>query len=171
MTNVTTIAAEIKETVAPLMAKWVEDRVAVLTELKEMIRGIDTNEEFNEYYNNIRARDKYFSRSSAKFCWFDRMGYTKGDYMLAAYEGTATIREKMEKDADAKLKKIDVAVAKKINFEVNSIEKISFNTEAKDGYVEGSWKINGEKTFSFNTIYAGGYNIQCFHVRTKYKLK
>ena len=171
MTNVATIAAEIKETVAPLMAKWVEDRTAALMELKTLIRGLDENEEFNEYYNNVRARDKYFSRSSAKFCWFDRLGYTKGDYMLAAYDGEAYIREKMEKEAAAKLKKIDVAVAKKINVEVTSIEKLYFNTTGKDGYVEGAWKINGEKVFSFDTIYAGGYNIQRLHIRTKYKFK
>lgn len=171
MTNLATIANEIKASVAPIMDRWVEDRVEVLMGLKEEIRGIDTNEEFNEYYNDIRARDKYFSRSSAKFFWFDRKGYTKGDYMLAAYEGSATIREKMEKEAAAKLKKIDVAVAKKINFDVNSVEKLYFNTTGKDGYVEGAWKLNSEKVFSFDTIYAGGYNIQRLHIRTKYKLK
>lgn len=171
MSNIKNIANEIKASVAPIMEKWVDDRVAVLMDLKEQIRGLDTNKEFNEYYNDIRARDKYFSRSSAKFYWFDRKGYTKGDYMLAAYEGSAYIREKMEKNADAKLMKIDKAVAKKIDFDVNSIEKLYFNTTGKDGYVEGAWKLNGEKVFSFDTIYAGGYNIQCFHVRTKYKLK
>ena len=171
MTNLSVVIEDIKATVAPLMDRWVEDRVAALMELKEQIRTLDQNEEFNEYYNDIRSRDRYFSRSSAKFFWFGRQGYTKGDYMLAAYDGKAYIEEKMKKEAAAKLKKIDVAVAKKIDFDVNSIEKLYFNTTGKDGYVEGAWKINGEKVFSFDTIYAGGYNIQCLHVRTKYKLK
>ena len=171
MTNLSVVIEDIKATVAPLMDRWVEDRVAALMELKEQIKTLDQNEEFNEYYNDIRSRDRYFSRSSAKFYWFGRQGYTKGDYMLAAYDGKAYIEEKMKKEAAAKLKKIDVAVAKKIDFDVNSIEKLYFNTTGKDGYVEGAWKINGEKVFSFDTIYAGGYNIQRLHVRTKYKLK
>lgn len=171
MTNLVKIVDEIKASVAPIMDRWVEDRVAALMALKEEIRAIDQDEEFNDWYNQIRARDRYFSRSSAKFNWFAHKGYGKGDYCLAAYDGQAYIQEKMEKEAAAKLKKIDVAVAKKINFDVDSIEKLYFNTTGKDGYVEGAWKLNGEKVFSFDTIYAGGYNIQRLHIRTKYKLK
>jgi hypothetical protein len=170
MKNLDAIVNEIKETVSPLMDRWVEDRVNVIMELKNIYRGLDENEEFNNWYNERRSHDRYFSRSSAKFYWIADMGYGKGDYMLAAYESKAEIQKKMEKQAEAKLKKIDVAVAKKVNFAVESVEKLFFR-EGKDGYFEGAWKLNDEKTFSFDTFYAGGYNIQCFHVRTKYKLK
>ena len=98
------------------------------------------------------------------------IGYTKGDINMASYEPETVIRNKAIKDAAHKLAKIDVAVAKKINFDVASIEKLYLN-EGKEGYIEGAWKLNNEKVFSFDTIYAGGYNIQCLHVRTKYKLK
>jgi hypothetical protein len=66
--------------------------------------------------------------------------------------------------------KIEVAVAKKIDFEVNSVEKL-FCRNGLDGYMEGAWKLDNGKVFSFETFYAGGHNIQCLHVRTKYKLK
>lgn len=170
MADLINIIADIKKTVAPLMERWVEDRVAVIMELKNMYRGLDDNKEFNEYYNDVRSRDRYFSRSSAKFNWIADMGYGKGDYMLAAYESKAEIEKKMKKQAAAKLLKIDTAVVKKINVDVNSVEKLFFR-EGKDGYFEGAWKINGDKLFSFDTFYAGGHNIQCFHVRTKYKFK
>lgn len=170
MTNIKPIIADIKATVAPLMDKWIVDRVNVIMELKNIYRGLDDNEEFNSWYNEIRLRDRYFSRSSAKFGWISSMGYGKGDYMLAAYESKSEIEKKMAKEAAARLMKIDKAVEKKINFDVNSVEKLFLN-EGKDGYFEGAWKLNGEKVFSFDTFYAGGHNIQCFHVRTKYKLK
>jgi hypothetical protein len=170
MSNLYNIIADIKETVAPLMERWVEDRVEMIMELKNMYRGLDDNKEFNEYYESIRKADRYFSRSSAKYYWFDRMGYSKGDYMLAAYESKSEIQKKMEKQATSKLLKIDTAVVKKINVDVDSVEKLYFR-EGKDGYFEGAWKINGEKLFSFDTFYAGGHSVQCFHVRTKYKFK
>ena len=164
------IANEIKETVAPLMERWVADRVALILDLKKQINAIDGNDEYNNSYAKAKEWDRFLSRSSFKINWFLRQGYGKGDYQLAAYYPAKDIQEKMEKEAANKLKKIDVAVAKKISFDVDAVEKMYF-TEGKDGYFEGAWKLNGEKVFSFDTFYAGGYNIQCLHVRTKYKLK
>ena len=169
MNDLKEITATIKQTVQPLMEKWIEDRVEMIMELKNMYRGLEDNRGFNEYYEEMRSRYRYFSRSDAKFHWFDRMGYSKGDYMLAAYESMAEIQKKMEKQAEAKLMKIDVAVAKKIDFDVDAVE-LMYLRNGKDGYFEGAWKVNGERIFQFNTLYAGGWNVQCLHVRTKYKL-
>lgn len=170
MSNLDQIVTEIKETVSPLMDRWVEDRTTTILDLKEQVKTISEDPEFKSSYEKSKASDRWLSMSTFKFFWFQRKGYTKGDYMLATYETASTIRTKMEKEAANKLLKIDVAVKKKINFDVDSVEKLYF-TEGKDGYFEGAWKLNNEKTFSFDTFYAGGYNIQCFHVRTKYKLK
>ena len=169
MTNLKVIIEEIKETVTPLMEKWVDDRTAYVLNIKEVWKTVE-DEAFLEEFAVHKAYDRYLSKSSFKFIKMIGKGFNKGDIQLAIWEGEESIRIKMQKDADHKLAKIDVAVAKKINFDVNSVEKI-FLDEGKDGFFEGAWKLNGEKVFSFDTFYAGGYNIQCFHVRTKYKLK
>jgi hypothetical protein len=170
MSNLDQIVTEIKETVTPLMSRWVEDRTTSILKLKEQVKAISEDSEFKSAYTKRKAFDRWLSQSEFKFYWFQRKGCTKGDYMLAVYESANDIRTKIEKEAANKLLKIDVAVKKKINFDVDTVEKLYF-TEGKDGYFEGAWKLNNEKTFSFDTFYAGGYNIQCFHVRTKYKLK
>lgn len=170
MTKLATVIADIKETVAPLMEKWVEDRVTFVMDLKAYAKNLDNDPEFNESYERLRGSDRYYSKSSHSFNFLARKGYNKGDIMMAKYQSYNDIVEKMKKDAANRLKKIDVAVVKKINFDVNSVEKL-YLTQGKDGFFEGAWKLNNEKTFSFDTFYAGGYNIQCFHVRTKYKLK
>lgn len=170
MNNVKMIAEQIKTTIAPVMDRWVDDRVVQLVKLKTEITEISKSEEFNKKFKECRSRDRYYSMSSFTFHWFESKGVTKGDYMLAVFENPTGIREKMEKEAANKLKKIDHAVAKKIDFEVDTIENLTV-CGGKDGFIEGAWKLNGKKIFSFETFYAGGYNIQCFHIRTKYKLK
>ena len=152
------------------MDRWIEDRVAYLLDLQTQIRTVTQDEDFQAQFKANKELDRFLSTSSYKFHWFEMRGVSKGDYRTACYESPTGIRAKVEKDAVQKLKKIDVAVAKKINFDVTAVEQL-YVTEGKDGYVEGAWLLNGEKTFSFETIYAGGYNIQCLHVRTKYKLK
>ena len=82
------------------------------------------------------------------------------------------LRKKIEKEAKNKLLKIDVAVKKKLkDIDVKLVEEISFTPWSANGFCEGSWLINGSRVFSFRSIYAGGFNIQCLHVRTIYKFK
>ena len=169
MTNMTDIISDIKDTVAPLMNKWVDDRTAYVMDIKKVYLSIE-DDAFLEEFAKHKSDNRYLSKSTFKFITMIGKGFTKGDIQLAIYEGERDIRVKMQKDAAHKLAKIDIAVKKKINFDVNSVEKLYLD-EGKDGFIEGAWKLNGEQIFSFDTIYAGGYNIQCLHVRTKYKLK
>lgn len=170
MNNLDTVIAEIKDTVRPLMDRWVEDRVTYLASLKKFISEMRQSDEYKSDYAAARERDRWLSDSSFEFNRLTRMGYTKGDIQLAKYYSEAERRVKTEKDAEQKMKKIDIAVKKKVDFEVTEVKK-QYLAEGKDGYIEGSWILNNVRTFSFDTFYAGGHSIQCLHVRTKYKLK
>jgi len=169
--QVKTIAEEIKESVRPLMAKWVDDRIVYLLNLRTWMRSEETKSAIDEHYNEMKPLGgKYYMRSNARSSVYQKAGIGKGDEQLIAYYGQDDWLIKTQKQAEQKLLKIEVAVFKKVNFDVDSVEKLSI-TEGRDGYMEGSWKLNNDKVFSFETFYAGGYNIQCLHVRTKYKLK
>ena len=92
-------------------------------------------------------------------------------YLQWLASGASYVADKCNKDAEHAMLKIDSAVAKKLNgVEVKSAELIKLNI-GKDGFVEGAWKLDNGKVFSFESIYAGGYNIQCLHVRTLYNLR
>jgi len=165
------IAEEIKESVRPLMAKWVDDRVKYLLNTRTWMQSDETQSAIDEKYNKMKPiAGRYFMRSDARNSVYENAGISKGDKQLIAYYGQDDWLLKAQKDAEAKLLKIEVAVFKKVTFDVDTVEKIRI-IEGRDGYMEGSWKLNNDKVFSFETFYAGGYNIQCLHVRTKYKLK
>jgi hypothetical protein len=169
--SVKTIAEDIKTTVRPLMVKWVDDRVAYLLNTREWMKSDETNAEVDAHYAQMKPLGgKYYMRSDARRSIYAGAGISKGDQQLIAYYGKDDWLKKTQKDAEAKLLKIDVAVAKKITYDVVDIQKL-YAREGRDGYMEGAWKINDDQVFSFETFYAGGYNIQCLHVRTKYKLK
>lgn len=169
MANITDIISDIKDTVAPLMNKWVDDRTAYVMNIRNVRAKFESSDDYATEYLNLKTTYHYLTNSNFMISKLIGKGYTKGDIQLSLCNNS-DICLKIEKDAASMLAKIDVAVKKKITFEVNSVEKL-FVEHGKDGYIEGAWKLNGEKIFSFDTIYAGGYNIQCLHVRTKYKLK
>ncbi|MEN8446536.1 MAG: hypothetical protein ABG776_16160 [Cyanobacteria bacterium J06555_13] len=124
---------------------------------------------------DIKQSDEYKSAKGAwaKFAVLERHGYGKTHINLAQ-NNFPQLLERMEKDAEHSLLKIDLAVAKKLSgLEIVEVECLACG-EGKDGFVEGSWRLRDDegntRIFSFETVYAGGYNIQCLHVRTRYAL-
>lgn len=149
------IIEKITETIVPTIDLW-------KVEFFDYIKDMETYCKQTVYQEAKGAANIYRLK--------EKKGYTKA---MEKYFGRTPddLKGLIQKDAEAKLAKINVAVNKKLaGIVVESVELIKFNMEAKDGFCEGAWLINGSKVFSFKVIYAGGYNIQRLHYRTIYKL-
>jgi len=166
--HITEIINAIKNQVQPIMDDW---KVKMLDHVKKLEKYC-----LHEVYQEAdKRKEEYAGKNYGRTMFIHKLkvkkGWTKAlDKMF--HRSEEDLNAMIEKEAEAKLSKIDIAVSKKLSkINVHKIELLHFNTNSIEGYVEGAWKINDEKIFSFRTIYAGGYNVQCLHYRTIYKFK
>ena len=90
--------------------------------------------------------------------------YGKGNYIIIKdkYKEIKTI---VEKEKNKKYNALIKAIDKKTG---GIIEIISLNIDNKSGNLNGVIVGNNGK-FEIDTVYAGGYNVQCLHFRTLIK--
>lgn len=81
---------------------------------------------------------------------------------LIRWDNPDRIKAIYNKKAEKFLDDVSDYVNKRINEDVTEIEKLEFS------FNRGCWKINNDKFFRFKTILAGGYNVQCLHIRVIY---
>jgi hypothetical protein len=147
---------KIKESVKPEMDKWKEDRA---TWLKELARYC-CHDVYRECEEKGLKKDAYTIHAMMA-----KKGYTKSceRYFHRSHED---FMELIEKDAETKMFNLERAAYKKLKgVDVKKVEKLWFHDNA------GAWLINDEKTFSYEVIIAGGYNVQCLHIRVLFKFK
>lgn len=152
------IIETIKNTVAPLMNKWADDRANAINKA-----AVDAEAKIQELGIKRNEANKMFQIKTS-------FGLNK-QTMQWLYFGSSYVAEQCQKDAKHAMLKIDTAVAKKLKgMEIKSAELLRLDI-GKDGFVEGAWRLDNGQVFSFETISAGGQNIQCLHIRTLYSLK
>jgi len=94
--------------------------------------------------------------------------YSKADISLMDW-GEDVIFEKLTKQYE---KSIEI-MAEKIENKLEDLNIVSIELSDKTNY-DFEFKIitaTGKRRFWINTIQAGGYNVQCLHYRTTYKLE
>lgn len=135
---------------------WAKARCEALKVFKEAEHIKPRNERMNTY----KYHDILFATAGGK-TWYNvfRYGYNN------------QVDEFITKNCKAIAEARNANIAKKLD---GVIEVLSTEVAySRDGF-NGTFKVNtdkGIKTVTIQTIYAGGYNIQCFHQRTLVKVK
>ena len=148
----------IKITIAPVMDEWVKNKVRFAMETKAWWKSYKRTGDIYRDYNNL----------------YERIGKTEWNHINFLNE--AQIVDFYKKEAEHRMLKIDTAVTKKIKDadQIVSIECLHLG-QGYDGFVEGNWRLTmkdgSSKVFGWKTLIAGGWNIQCLHVRSKYIYK
>lgn len=164
MTKITeTLLNNLNEVFAPMDAEvlvasqaWAKGRVTALREYKMS----------DEYKEQRLDQHKLYARLFA---------IAGGKTWYNAFDGRSLsmIEELMVKNCESIVKKRNAAIVAKLEKAgVTEVVSETYN-RTKDGF-DGVFVINtdaGRKVVTINTIRAGGYNIQCLHLRVLVKVK
>lgn len=137
--------------------EWAQERIKALNEFWE-------SEEYAEL-KKTRSNNRYYRN------WEIAGG--KGWYNTFVDNSDESIKEFIIKNCKAIADKRNLRIAKKL--EEAGITKIISNTitHTQHGF-DGLYIIEtnqGEKTVKIETVWAGGYNVQCLHLRVLIKIK
>lgn len=163
MSATTKILEKLNEVFAPMDAevlaatqKWAQERVAALREFKQSDEAKELRRDQWKYY------DRLFAIAGGK-TWYN------------VFDGrnAAMIAEFVEKNCAATVAKRNASIAAKLNKAgVTEVIDQEF-AHTSDGF-NGVFRVNtdaGTKRVSIDTIRAGGYNIQCLHLRVLVHVK
>lgn len=157
------ISASLKTIFAPMDAKvleaakeWAVGRVAALKEFKASDEYAALRRDASQLYERLHA-------IAGGKTWYAVFNGTGADY----------VSEFMTKNCAATAYKRNASItAKLVKAGVSEVVSEQY-THTNDGF-NGVFIVNtnaGTKRVSIDTIYAGGYNIQCLHLRVLVKVK
>lgn len=162
MTQVSAIMASLLEVLAPLDAE-------VLEATKEWALGR------KEAISEFRKTDEYKALQKNQFALYERlfaMAGGKSWYRVFSGNGRDGVLNFVAKNHQHTIEKRNAAISVKLTKAgITEVSKSDWS-RTSDGF-NGLFSVQtdaGKKTVAINTIVAGGYNIQCKHLRVLVKV-
>ena len=155
------IMQKLDEVFAPMDAKVLEASKKWGVERYEAVKEFICSKEYKEITNTTKKYDKLYEIAGGK-TW----------YNVFNGRNKKLIEEFMVKNCEMTVKKRNASIAKKLD--KAGVSEVLGETlyDTKDGF-NGFFKVvtdKGIKNVSVDTILAGGYNIQCLHLRVLVKV-
>lgn len=158
----------------------------IVTKLNEVFAEMDAKVEADNRVWGIQRRDaiKAFKadEDNRKLAMRDQWAYYAKLFEVAggktwlnmlAGQNDAAVHVIMDKNSKRVAAKRNASIAAKlVKSEVTEVLETTF-THTNDGF-NGTFVVNtnkGRKVVTINTVYAGGYNIQCLHLRVLINVK
>lgn len=163
MTAIETITTKLAEIFAEMDAKVAADARAW---------GIARRDAINAKRDELKGK----RREMGEWAYYGAMFAVAGGktwFNILNGLNDAGVIAAMDKNSAATAAKRNATIAAKlIKAEVTEVVETTF-ARTRDGF-DGTFVVEtnkGRKTVTINSIYAGGYNVQCFHIRVLVKIK
>lgn len=158
---------------------------SIVAKLNEVFVEMDAKVQTDAREWGIRARDRIRARREelkdqrrqmGEWAYYERLwAAANGKTWFRALNGLddAGVILVMDQNTAATIAKRNATIAAKLmKAGINEVLESTF-ARSVDGF-DGTFVVNtdqGRKVVKINSIYAGGYNIQCFHMRVLVKIK
>lgn len=162
-TALTNIMNKLNEVFAPLDARILEQHKSWVMERRSSLYDFLRSDEYKDRSIDYTTRIKKAWEIAGGKTWYNAIYGNDNDYILSF----------VTKNCEAIAKKRNTSIANKLE-KAGIIDIISEEfVMSSDGF-NGIFQINtdkGIKTVTIETIFAGGYNIQCAHLRVLTRVK
>ncbi len=162
-TAIETIMANLNEVFVEMDAKVLEKTQEWAKERQEALREFQKSDEYQTLRRNQFALYERMWNICGGKGWFQEMNYCR----------PADLEKVVIKNCKRVADSRNASIANKLTkAEVTEVIDTTYN-RTSDGF-NGTFVVNtnkGRKVCTIDTIYAGGYNIQCLHLRILVKVK